>query len=86
MKFYGLLRKENIQKEPSLVVLIFPEPFLETLKICILEQTKNLMINKIVKNVTEACADIQDSATIMLGGFGLCGIPEKFYRRTRKRS
>ena len=34
------------------------------------------MINKTVKNVTEACADIQDGATIMLGGFGLCGIPE----------
>lgn len=34
------------------------------------------MINKTVKNVTEACADIQDGATIMFGGFGLCGIPE----------
>jgi len=34
------------------------------------------MINKTVKNVEEACADIQDNATIMLGGFGLCGIPE----------
>ncbi len=34
------------------------------------------MINKTIKNVTEACADIQDGATIMLGGFGLCAIPE----------
>lgn len=34
------------------------------------------MINKTVKNVTEACQDIQDGATILLGGFGLCGIPE----------
>ena len=34
------------------------------------------MINKTVKNVSEACADIKDGATIMLGGFGLCGIPE----------
>lgn len=34
------------------------------------------MINKTVKNVEEACADIQDNMTIMLGGFGLCGIPE----------
>lgn len=34
------------------------------------------MINKTVKNVEEACADIQDGATLMLGGFGLCGIPE----------
>lgn len=34
------------------------------------------MINKTVKNVTEACQDIQDGSTIMFGGFGLCGIPE----------
>jgi len=33
-------------------------------------------MNKIVKNVTEAVADIQDAATLMLGGFGLAGIPE----------
>lgn len=39
-------------------------------------QNENLMINKTVKNVSEACADIKDGATIMLGGFGLCGIPE----------
>lgn len=34
------------------------------------------MINKTVKNVQEACEGIQDGMTIMLGGFGLCGIPE----------
>lgn len=34
------------------------------------------MINKVVKNAEEAIKDIQDGATIMLGGFGLCGIPE----------
>ena len=33
-------------------------------------------INKIVKNATEAVRDIPDGATLMLGGFGLCGIPE----------
>lgn len=33
-------------------------------------------MNKVVKNATEAIADIQDGATLMLGGFGLCGIPE----------
>jgi len=33
-------------------------------------------MNKIVANATEAVRDIQDNATIMLGGFGLCGIPE----------
>ncbi|WP_395046234.1 CoA transferase subunit A [Flavobacterium sp.] len=34
------------------------------------------MINKKVNNVQEALQDIQDGQTIMLGGFGLCGIPE----------
>jgi 3-oxoacid CoA-transferase subunit A len=33
-------------------------------------------MNKTVKNAEEAINDIQDNATIMLGGFGLCGIPE----------
>ena len=35
------------------------------------------MINKKVANVEEAIHDIQDGDTLMLGGFGLCGIPEK---------
>ena len=34
------------------------------------------MINKIVTNADEAVKDIQDGSTLMLGGFGLCGIPE----------
>lgn len=34
------------------------------------------MINKKVSNVHEALEGIQDNMTIMLGGFGLCGIPE----------
>lgn len=34
------------------------------------------MINKKVGNVKEALHDIKDGMTIMLGGFGLCGIPE----------
>jgi 3-oxoacid CoA-transferase subunit A len=33
-------------------------------------------LDKRVKNAEEAIKDIQDGATIMLGGFGLCGIPE----------
>lgn len=33
-------------------------------------------MNKVVSNANEAIRDIQDGATIMLGGFGLCGIPE----------
>ena len=34
------------------------------------------MINKVVSDAEEAIRDISDGATIMLGGFGLCGIPE----------
>ncbi len=34
------------------------------------------MINKVVKDAKSAISDIQDGQTIMLGGFGLCGIPE----------
>ncbi|HZG00246.1 MAG TPA: CoA transferase subunit A [Chitinophagales bacterium] len=33
-------------------------------------------MNKLVSNADEATRDIPDGATIMLGGFGLCGIPE----------
>jgi 3-oxoacid CoA-transferase subunit A len=33
-------------------------------------------INKVVASCDEAVADIPDGASIMLGGFGLCGIPE----------
>jgi 3-oxoacid CoA-transferase subunit A len=33
-------------------------------------------MNKVVKNAREAIAGIQDGMTLMLGGFGLCGIPE----------
>jgi 3-oxoacid CoA-transferase subunit A len=34
------------------------------------------MINKKVANAEEAIYDIKDGDTLMLGGFGLCGIPE----------
>lgn len=34
------------------------------------------MINKVVTNADEAVKDIVDGQTLMLGGFGLCGIPE----------
>lgn len=34
------------------------------------------MINKKVNNVQEALQGVQDGMTFMLGGFGLCGIPE----------
>jgi len=33
-------------------------------------------MNKVVSNADEAVKDIKDGATVMLGGFGLCGLPE----------
>ena len=33
-------------------------------------------MNKVVADASEAVKDIQDGALLMLGGFGLCGIPE----------
>ncbi|MCB9363887.1 MAG: CoA transferase subunit A [Flavobacteriales bacterium] len=35
-----------------------------------------MAINKVVANAKEATKDIKDNMTLMLGGFGLCGIPE----------
>lgn len=33
--------------------------------------------NKVITSIEEVAATIQDGATIIVGGFGLCGIPEK---------
>jgi len=33
-------------------------------------------MNKVVASAEEAIRDIQDGATLMVGGFGLCGVPE----------
>lgn len=40
-----------------------------------------MAILKVVKDAAEACAGIQDGMTLMLGGFGLCGIPENSIAR-----
>src|SRR2546430_9266875 len=34
------------------------------------------MINKVVASADEAVRDVADGATLVVGGFGLCGIPE----------
>src|ERR1700757_1749371 len=34
------------------------------------------MINRTIKDADTAVADIKDGMTLMVGGFGLCGIPE----------
>lgn len=40
-------------------------------------------MNKVVANAQEAVRDIQDGASIMVGGFGLCGIPENLIAALR---
>src|SRR3984957_12183014 len=37
-------------------------------------------MNKVVANADQAIRDISDGATVMVGGFGLCGIPENLIR------
>lgn len=37
-------------------------------------------MNKVVANADQAVRDISDGATVMVGGFGLCGIPENLIR------
>src|SRR6202790_240796 len=37
-------------------------------------------MNKVVGNAEEAIRDVLDGATIMIGGFGLCGMPENLIR------
>ena len=40
-------------------------------------------MNKVVKDAAEAVRDIPDGASIMVSGFGLCGIPENLIRALR---
>jgi len=40
-------------------------------------------VNKVVRDAREAVADVHDGATIMVGGFGLCGIPENLVAAIR---
>src|ERR1051326_7164612 len=40
-------------------------------------------MNKVVRDAREAIEDLRDGASIMLGGFGLCGIPENLIRAAR---
>jgi 3-oxoacid CoA-transferase subunit A len=42
-------------------------------------------MNKVVKNVEAALDGIQDGMTLMVGGFGLCGIPENSIAELVKR-
>lgn len=41
-------------------------------------------MNKVIGSAREACADIPEGATVLAGGFGLCGIPEACIRALRE--
>jgi len=41
-------------------------------------------MNKVFQSARDACADIPDGATLLAGGFGLCGIPENCIRAIRE--
>lgn len=43
-------------------------------------------MNKVVSSADEAVQDVFDGATIMVGGFGLCGIPENLIRALVKKN
>jgi 3-oxoacid CoA-transferase subunit A len=42
-------------------------------------------MNKVLADADQAVAQIPDGATIMMGGFGLCGIPENLIQALRER-
>lgn len=42
-------------------------------------------MNKVVASADEAIRDVDDGSVIMLGGFGLCGIPENLIRALAKK-
>ena len=42
-------------------------------------------MNKVVKDAAEAVKDIPDGASLMVSGFGLCGIPENLLQALRER-
>ncbi len=42
-------------------------------------------MNKVVANADEAIRNLQDGASIMMGGFGLCGIPENLIAAVRRK-
>lgn len=42
-------------------------------------------LNKVVSSYTEALAGLEDGMTLIVGGFGLCGIPENLIREIKLR-
>src|SRR5438477_12151869 len=43
-------------------------------------------MNKVVNSADEAIRDLKDGDTVMIGGFGLCGIPENLIQATLRKN
>src|SRR3970040_797272 len=42
-------------------------------------------MNKVVASADEAIKEVRDGASIMMGGFGLCGVPENLIAAVRRK-
>ena len=60
------------------------KPFVYLVQLLSVFRGANAM-NKVVANADEAVRDIPDGATLMVGGFGLCGIPENLVAALAKK-
>jgi 3-oxoacid CoA-transferase subunit A len=47
--------------------------------------SQRTLVNKVFPNADAAVADVPDGASIMVGGFGLCGIPENLIEAIRRK-
>lgn len=50
--------------------------FLESKQINSVFRRSHSLVNKVKKSADEATSIIKDGSSIMVGGFGVCGIPE----------
>lgn len=42
--------------------------------------------SKVYKDINEALKDVQDGSKLLVGGFGLCGIPENLIQALNRKS
>jgi len=55
---------------------MFTKKLLRTSPITSLLAYRHSSLNKIYKSSADAVKDFKDNSTVLVGGFGLCGIPE----------
>ena len=49
-------------------------------------EARNGFVNKVFPNAGAAIADLTDGSTVMVGGFGLCGIPENLIAAVQRKA